>query len=79
MVMKMKYEYTRVRDLREDKDKTQAEMAKILKVYTTQYRRWESGETEIPTHIIVELCKYYDVSADYILGFTNTYKALPKK
>lgn len=73
----MKYEYHRIRDLREDKDKTQAEIAKELKTHTTQYRRWESGETEIPTHIVIELCKYYNVSADYMLGFTNELKKLP--
>lgn len=74
-----KYEYKRTRDLREDKDKTQAEIAKILKTHTTTYRRWESGETEIPTHIIIELCKYYNVSAGYILGFTDTPIPLPQK
>ena len=67
----MKYCYQRIRDLREDKDKTQAEMAKILNTYTTQYRRWETGETEIPTHKVIELCKFYNVSADYILGLKN--------
>lgn len=75
----MKYEYHRIRDLREDKDKTQAEMAKILKTHTTQYRRWESGESEIPAHIIIELCKYYNVSSDYLLGFTDTKKPLCNK
>ncbi len=64
----MKYFYQRIRDLREDSDKTQAQIAQMLGVYTTQYRRWETGETEVPTHIIIELCKYYNVSADYILG-----------
>lgn len=63
----MKYEYQRVRDLREDKDKTQEEIAKLLNVYTTTYQRWERGETEIPTHIIKQLCIYYNISADYIL------------
>lgn len=67
----MKYIYQRIRDLREDNDKTQAEMAKILNTHTTQYRRWETGETEIPTHKVIELCKYYKVSADYILDLTN--------
>lgn len=74
----MAYKYNRIRDLRQDKDKTQAEIAEILKTHTTQYRRWESGESEIPTHIVIELCKYYNVSADYILGFTDEYRALPQ-
>ena len=72
------YRYQRVRDLREDKDLTQEDIAKILNQHTTTYRRWEAGEREIPTHIIIELCKIYNVSADYILGFTNTLKKLPK-
>ena len=63
--------YQRIRDLREDNDKTQADIARVLNTYTTQYRRWETGETEIPTHKVIELCKYYKVSADYILGLTN--------
>ena len=70
-VLFMKYYYQRIRDLREDNDKTQAQIANVLNTYPTQYRRWESGETEIPAHKIIELCKYYKVSADYILGLTN--------
>ena len=70
----MKHIYQRIRDLREDKDKTQAELAQILNTHTTQYRRWETGETEIPTHKVIELCKYYKVSADYILGLTKNLK-----
>lgn len=69
----MKYFYQRIRDLREDSDKTQAEMAEILNTHTTQYRRWETGETEIPAHKVIELCKFYKVSADYILGITNKF------
>ena len=64
----MKFCYQRIRDLREDSDKTQADIANILGVHITQYRRWETGETEIPVHILIELCKYYNVSADYILN-----------
>ena len=75
----MKYVYQRVRDLREDSDLTQGQLAEEVNLYVTQYRRWETGETEIPTHIIVKLCDYYNVSADYILGITNTYKPKPKK
>lgn len=67
----MRYIYQRIRDLREDNYKTQTEMAIILNTHTTQYRRWETGKTEIPAHKVVELCKYYKVSADYILGLTN--------
>lgn len=72
------YKYRRIRELREDNDLTQEKIAKIIKTYTTQYRRWETGETEIPTHIVIELCKYYNISADYILGLTNEMKKLKK-
>lgn len=65
----MKYVYRRIRDLREDKDKTQAQIAQVLNVHTTQYRRWETGETEIPVHKLLQLCRYYKVSTDYILSF----------
>lgn len=68
----MKYIYSRVRDLREDKDKTQEDIANLLGVYTTTYQRWERGDTEIPTHIIIQLSKYYEVSTDYLLGLKKT-------
>ena len=67
----MKYIYQRVRDLREDSDKTQEQIAKILNVYTTTYQRWERGDSEIPCHIVKELSIYYNVSSDYILGLTD--------
>ena len=67
----MKYIYQRVRDLREDSDKTQAQIAKMLNVYTTTYQRWERGDSEIPCHIEKELSIYYNVSSDYILGLTD--------
>ncbi len=70
----MKYEYTRIRDLREDKDLSQAQLAQILNTHTTQYRRWESGESEIPVHILIALCKFYGVSADYVLGLPTGLK-----
>lgn len=77
--MKEKNIYPRIRDLREDQDLTQEAIAKILHLHLTQYKRWETGETEIPVHILKMLCEFYNVSADYILGFTNTYNPLPKK
>ncbi len=64
----MKYFYPRIRDLREDKDKTQEDIAQLLNVYTTTYRRWESGESEIPIHILIQLSKYYEKSIDYLVG-----------
>lgn len=64
----MKCKFQRVRDLREDHDKTQTQIAEILGEYLTTYQRWESGEREIPAHTIKQLAMYYNVSADYILG-----------
>ena len=63
----MKYKYQRIRDLREDNDKTQAQIAELPNEHTTQNQRWERGESEIPAHIIKDLCVYYNVSADFIL------------
>lgn len=66
------YKYNRIKELREDKDLTLEQLAKTLGEHTTTYRRWESGEREMPTHVIIKLCKYYKISADYILGLTDT-------
>ena len=57
-----------IRDLREDHDKTQAEIAEILGTSQTMYARYERGANELPIHHLLTLCKYYNVSADYILG-----------
>lgn len=78
-IMSDKYKYERIRDLREDNDLRQADVAKKLNLHLTQYRRYETGETEIPVHILKELCCFYNVSSDYLIGLTNDYKSLPKK
>lgn len=61
----------RIRDLREDNDKTQQEIADILGTSQTMYARYERGANELPIHHLLTLCKYYDVSADYILGLSE--------
>ena len=58
----------RIRDLREDNDKTQAEIAAVLGTSQTMYARYERGANELPIHHLLTLCRYYHVSADYILG-----------
>lgn len=63
--------YHRIKDLREDKDLTQAQLAEKLGLHTTQYQRYERAETTIPADIIVDIAKFYDVSTDYVLGLTN--------
>ena len=59
------------RDLREDADLTQQQIALILGTSQTMYARYERGANELPIHHLLTLCKYYQVSADYILGLTN--------
>ncbi|MCM1286319.1 MAG: helix-turn-helix domain-containing protein [Acetobacter sp.] len=66
--------YKRIRDLREDNDKTQTEIAKYLNMKQPQYYRYENGLRDIPSDILIKLADYYDVSADYILGRTNNPK-----
>ena len=58
----------RIRDLREDHDKTQREIAEVLGTSQTMYARYERGANELPLRHLVALCKYYGVSADYLLG-----------
>ncbi|MBE6904303.1 MAG: helix-turn-helix transcriptional regulator [Ruminococcaceae bacterium] len=63
--------YSRIRDLREDNDLTQAQIAKIIHMHKTTYVRYESGEREIPLNIAILLAEYYNVSLDYLAGRTN--------
>ena len=63
--------YNRLRDLREDKDMKQWQVAEILKMKQEQYQRYESGKRETPVQILIKLADYYDVSLDYITGRTN--------
>ena len=63
--------YPRIRDLREDKDMTQTAIANILKMSQTGYSKYETGENDIPTNILIKLAKFYKTSTDYILGLTN--------
>ena len=58
----------RIRDLREDHDKTQREIAQVLGTSQTMYARYERGANELPIRHLIALCRYYHVSADYILG-----------
>ncbi len=72
------YFYQRLRDLREDFDKTQKEIADYLGIVSTQYQRYESGKREIPYHMVISLSKLYNVSVDYISGITNEKTGLSK-
>ena len=58
--------YRRIRDLREDHDKTQSQIANILNMQLTVYQRYERGEREVPFWVAIKLADYYHVSLDYI-------------
>ena len=64
----MEYYVKYLRGLREDKDLTQEEIAKVLGTSQTMYARYERGANEMPIRHLVTLCKYYKVSADMVLG-----------
>lgn len=63
--------YKRLRDLREDRDLRQRELAEILNVSQTTYSRYENGEFDIPSAALIKLADFYNVSVDYILGRTD--------
>ena len=60
--------YRRVRDLREDHDKTQKEIAAVLNMQLTVYQRYERGERELPLWAAIKLADYYQVTLDYLVG-----------
>lgn len=61
----------RIKDLREDRDKTQQQVCDYLNMDRSVYRRYESGERETPAWVVVKLADYYGVSTDYLLGLTD--------
>ena len=63
--------YRRIRDLREDNNMTQREIAKILGMSQTGYSKYETGENDIPTTILIKLARFYNTSIDYLLSETN--------
>ncbi len=68
--------YQRLRDVREDHDKTQTEIAALLGLLQTNYSRYERGERELPMHHFMTLARYYNVSLDYLAGLIDTPRAL---
>lgn len=61
----------RLHDLREDSDKTQQEIADYLNMHRSVYRRYETGERELPVWAVIKLAQLYQTSTDYLLGLTN--------
>lgn len=76
----MEPEYLRrIRDLREDADLTQREVAKVLGTSQTMYARYERGANELPLRHLIALCKLYHVSADYLLGLGEEKEVRPAR
>lgn len=63
--------YENIRNLREDSDKTQVEIAQYLNIKQTTYSKYELGKINIPIEVFMRLADYYDVSVDYLIGRTN--------
>lgn len=69
--------YKRIRDLREDRDLNQTQIAKILGMSQTGYSKYETGENDLPTAVLINLARFYGTSIDYILGETDETKRYP--
>lgn len=63
--------YRRIRDFREDNDLTQTQVAKMLGMSQTGYSKYETGENDIPTYVLIKLSDFYNTSVDYLLGLTG--------
>lgn len=69
--------YKRIRDLREDHDMNQTQVAKILGMSQTGYSKYETGENDLPTSVLIKLARLYNTSIDYLLGETDELKRYP--
>lgn len=67
----------RIRNIREDKDLTQQQVADGIGIKREQYRRYETGENEMKVNHILKLCNFYNLSADYIMGLTEKENPMP--
>ncbi|MFI3313696.1 MAG: helix-turn-helix transcriptional regulator [Eubacteriales bacterium] len=71
--------YQRIRDLREDRDLNQTKVATMLDMSQTGYSKYETGENDIPTVVLIKLSKFYGTSVDYLLGLTDEKRHYPRK
>ena len=71
--------YPRIRDLREDTDMNQTQFAKLLGMSQTGYSKYERGENDIPTEVLIQLAEIHKTSVDYLLGLTDIKTPYPKK
>lgn len=70
--------YPRIRNLREDKDISQTKLAHILGMSQTGYSKYETGENDVPTGILIKLALYHETSVDYLLGLTDQKTPYPR-
>lgn len=70
--------YPRIRDLREDRELTQTKLSKLLGMSQTGYSKYETGENDIPTEVLISLAKIHNTSVDYLLGLTNIREPYPR-
>lgn len=70
--------YRRIRDLREDMDLTQTKLAAMLGMSQTGYSKYETGENDIPTSVLIRLAQFYGTSIDYLLGQTDRKERYPE-
>ncbi len=70
--------YKRIRELREDRDLLQSDIAKYLNCTQVAYSHYELGKRDIPTEVLIKLAIFHNTSVDYLLGLTNDKKAYPK-
>lgn len=75
----VKVMYRRIRDLREDKDMTQVQVAKILNCSQRTYSNYERGDIEMSTRVLIELARFHDTSIDYLLELTDEKRPYPRK
>lgn len=76
MEVRILYKYQRIRDIREDNDKTQQDIANLLNIKQQQYARYETGNREIPLHHLIKLALYYNISLDYLAGIIKEPKPI---
>ncbi len=69
--------YPRLRDLREDMDWSQKQLAEKLMMSQTGYSKYETGENDVPTHVLLRLAEFYGTSTDYLLGRTDVREPYP--
>lgn len=69
----------RLKDLREDSDLKQAQLAEFLHIKQNTYSQYETGQRQVPIDILIALAEYYNTSIDYLVGITNKKDPYPKK